>query len=212
MCRIPAYLQSPARPAYYGQPAVQKSFPLKEVSAEVRIVDLCASVTIRQKFKNDENDPLEAVYKFELAENAAVSDFVAEIDGKKVRGTIKEKEEAKNTYDDAISSGHGAYLMEQCDDNPNLFKVNVGNLPPGKEVSISVTYVVELIFDEGKLKFVLPSSKDAAPSYSTSSQTEIPPLKLKVHLDMTSNIQAISSPSHPISFELGTSRTLRRWR
>jgi hypothetical protein len=26
---------------------------------------------------------------------------------------LKEKEEAKNTYDDAIASGHGAYLLEQ---------------------------------------------------------------------------------------------------
>lgn len=33
--------------------------------------------------------------------------------------------------------------------DPNIFKMNVGNLPPGKEVNISITYVAELEFVEG---------------------------------------------------------------
>ncbi len=44
---------------------------------------------------------------------AAVSGFWAEIDNNRVEGVVKEKEEAKNTYDDAIASGHGAYLLEE---------------------------------------------------------------------------------------------------
>ncbi len=44
---------------------------------------------------------------------ASVCKFWAEIDDKKIIGTIKEKEKAKEIYDDAISSGHGAYLLEQ---------------------------------------------------------------------------------------------------
>ena len=32
-----------------------------------------------------------------------------------VEGKIKEKEEAKDIYDDAIASGHGAYLLEQVE-------------------------------------------------------------------------------------------------
>ncbi len=51
--------------------------------------------------------------------------------------------------DDAIASGHGAYLMEEKDDEPNVFTVNVGNLPPQKTVDISLTYVTELHYEKG---------------------------------------------------------------
>ena len=35
--------------------------------------------------------------------------FTAEIDGKVIKAQIKEKQKAKQTYDDAIASGHGAF-------------------------------------------------------------------------------------------------------
>jgi len=84
----------------------------------------------------------------------------------------------QDAYDDAIAEGHGAYLLEQdgkhnnlphflhpsflilpssfpqntqTEKEPNLFKMNVGNLPPGKEVNISLTYVAELEFVEGSV-------------------------------------------------------------
>ena len=43
-----------------------------------------------------------------------------EIDGKKITGTVKEKEEAKNNYDDAIAEGHGGFLLEQSKFSNNL--------------------------------------------------------------------------------------------
>jgi hypothetical protein len=70
--------------------------------------------------------------------------------------------------------------MEEKEDEPNLFTVNVGNLPPGKTVDISITYVTELEFEEGQLKFRLPSNNDN-PSYkAASSSNSAPHLKLRV--------------------------------
>ncbi len=46
-------------------------------------------------------------YEFPYDPRASITEFYAEIDDKKVIGTIKEKEEAKDEYDDAIASGHG---------------------------------------------------------------------------------------------------------
>jgi hypothetical protein len=43
----------------------------------------------------------------------------------------------------------GAYLLEQKQEN--LFEVSVGNLPPEKEVLISITYITELFFEENKV-------------------------------------------------------------
>lgn len=81
--------------------------PLKELDISVNIIDFVSEVTIRQKFVNEEKDPIEAVYEFELEDKAAVSGFFAEIDGKKLKGICKEKEAAKDDYDDAIGASNG---------------------------------------------------------------------------------------------------------
>jgi hypothetical protein len=43
--------------------------------------------------------------------------------------------------------------MEEKEDEPNVFTVNVGNLPPGKTVDIAITYVTELQFEDGQVPF-----------------------------------------------------------
>jgi hypothetical protein len=39
---------------------------------------------------------------------------------------VKKKQEAQENYDDAIASGHGAYLLEQV--SPDVFKGNVTDI------------------------------------------------------------------------------------
>ena len=50
---------------------------------------------------------------FPLDEHAAVCEFEAEIQGKKIAGVVKEKEQAALEYNQAIRRGDGAYLLEQ---------------------------------------------------------------------------------------------------
>ena len=87
--------------------------PLTGVVVEAKVEDFLAQVTIKQRYENVENDPIEAIYEFPLAEGASVSSFYAIVDGKRVDGKLKEKEEAKNDYDDAIAGGHSAFLLEE---------------------------------------------------------------------------------------------------
>jgi hypothetical protein len=51
------------------------------------------------------------VYELPLDANSAVCSFVAEIDGTKVVGQVKEKKEAREIYDDAIAEGHGVCVL-----------------------------------------------------------------------------------------------------
>jgi hypothetical protein len=69
--------------------------------------------------------------------------------------------------------------MEENEEEPNLFTVNVGNLPPGKEVEVVITYVTELEFEGGQLKFRIPSNNQN-PSYTAAGNSP-PQLKLQVH-------------------------------
>lgn len=75
-------------------------------------------------------------------------------------------------YDDAISSSHGAFTGRS--ERPNVFTAVVGNLPPGKQAAIHITYVTELGFDRNtkseipKLRFALPAR--LAPKHKKHAQ------------------------------------------
>lgn len=97
-----------------------------------------------------------------------------------------------------------------------MFSASVGNLPAGKAVLLTIVYVTELDFEEGKLKYVLPTQpyapngREPTPKFTNPKSQEyvkdVPyGLKVEVKFDMTSNIKSISSPSHPINFEFGDS-------
>ena len=59
-----------------------------------------SEITVEQKYFNRESKPLEAVYFFPVEEEAAVVDFEAEIDGRKIKTEVKKKEEARLEYDE----------------------------------------------------------------------------------------------------------------
>lgn len=66
--------------------------------------------------------------------------------------------QAREEYDDALSSGQQAFLLEESEQSPDVFSLSVGSLPPGESASIRLEYVTELAVqaDEG-LRFLLPA-------------------------------------------------------
>jgi hypothetical protein len=89
-------------------------------------------------------------------------------------------------------------LLEEKENN--WFTTSVGNLPPGKEVLITIVYVQELKFNaDGVLEFVMPTTKFApngvgATAAFTKSKTstyeksvpygvQVSHIHLKVHLN-----------------------------
>uniref|UniRef100_A0A8C8CEP4 Poly [ADP-ribose] polymerase n=1 Tax=Oncorhynchus tshawytscha TaxID=74940 RepID=A0A8C8CEP4_ONCTS len=134
-----------------GQP-----LPLQAVHVRARLMDLLSQVIIFQTYTNQSTVPIEAKYVFPLDDSAAVCGFEAFINGKHVMGQVKEKQQARKEYKQAIERGHGAYLMDQ--DAPDVFTISVGNLPAGATVLIKVTFVTELVVMEGLINFSLPGS------------------------------------------------------
>ena len=66
--------------------------------------------------------------------------------------------QAHEDYDDALSSGQQAFLLEESEQSPDIFSMSVGCLPPGESASIRLEYVTELAVqaDDG-LRFCLPA-------------------------------------------------------
>ncbi|XP_068601354.1 von Willebrand factor A domain-containing protein 5A-like [Brachionichthys hirsutus] len=138
--------------------ANKEPVPLKSVEVQVEVRDHVATVISTLNYENKEDKPLEAVFVFPMPGDAAVCHFSATIGQKQIVGEVKEKQEAREEYDDALSSGRQAFLLEESDQSPDIFSMSVGSLRPGESASIRLEYVTELAVqaDDG-LRFCLPA-------------------------------------------------------
>ncbi|XP_070685350.1 von Willebrand factor A domain-containing protein 5A-like [Pempheris klunzingeri] len=136
----------------------QEPVPLQGIQVELEVKDHVATVVSTLNYENKEDKPLEAVFVFPLPGDAAVCHFSAQIGQKQIVAEVKEKQQAREEYDDALSSGQQAFLLEESEQSPDVFSLSVGSLPPGESASIRLEYVTELAVqaDEG-LRFSLPA-------------------------------------------------------
>ncbi|XP_035478024.2 von Willebrand factor A domain-containing protein 5A-like isoform X2 [Scophthalmus maximus] len=138
--------------------AKQEPVPLKSIEVELEVRDHVATVVSTLLYENKEDKPIEAVFVFPLPGDAAVCHFSATIGQTQIVAEVKEKQEAREEYDDALSSGQQAFLLEESEQSPDIFTLSVGSLPPGESASIRLEYVTELAVqaDDG-LRFCLPA-------------------------------------------------------
>ncbi|MEO1458305.1 MAG: VIT domain-containing protein, partial [Pseudomonadota bacterium] len=75
------------------------SLPALKTEIEADIAGQLATVTVRQVFENPGQVPLNATYLFPLNRNAAVHAMTMEVGEERVRAVIKEKAEARRTFE-----------------------------------------------------------------------------------------------------------------
>ena len=129
--------------------------PLKHTDVKADISGPLARVTVKQQFENPFEDKIEAVYTFPLPQNAAVDDLTMLVGDRTIRGQIKKREDARAIYDAARAAGHVAALLDQ--ERPNIFTQSVANIMPGEKVTVTISYVETLKYDEGSYEFVFPT-------------------------------------------------------
>jgi Ca-activated chloride channel family protein len=128
--------------------------PLKALDVQTRIDGLVAQTTVSQTFVNTLDEPLEATYIFPLPDRAAVTAFRMEVAGRVVEGILKERGEARRTYDEAIQAGRRAAIAEE--ERPGVFTLRVGNLMPGETAAVRLTLSGPLEYSEGEATFRFP--------------------------------------------------------
>jgi len=141
------------------------AIPLKGVEVDGEVLGAHARVRVRQRYCNESGRAVEAVYTFPLPADATLTAFAMTCAGRRLEGTVKEREAAFHAYDDAVVAGHGAALLEQ--ERSNVFTATVGNLLPGEETLVEVEYVQRVTADEGSLRWMIPTL--VAPRYIPGS-------------------------------------------
>lgn len=175
--------------------------PIVSMSADLAITGPMVRATVRQEFRNDASDPVEAVYLFPLPEGAAVDGLVLDVAGKRYRGRIEENAEAKRIYETAKAEGKRAGLLEQH--RPNIFRTRVANIPPHGAVAVELTYLASADFTDGAFSTVFPMK--ITPRYDPAATEDpggaagiVPEVSLHGTLDAGVPLGDVSSPSHAI--------------
>ncbi|EDM79808.1 von Willebrand factor, type A [Plesiocystis pacifica SIR-1] len=131
------------------------ALPLQGTSFDTVVVGTIAETEVVQTFANPFDEPIEAVYLFPLHEDAAVDDYALTLGERTIRGEMKTREDAQQTYEDAKKAGKAAGLLEQ--ERPNIFTQRVANIPPGQTIEVSMHVVQPLEQEDGRYELVLPT-------------------------------------------------------
>jgi hypothetical protein len=123
------------------------SLPLKYTELRATITGMIADVTVTQKFYNALSENIEAVYMFPLPYESAVHDFEIIIDKRVIKSEIKEREEARRTYEKAKREMKKTGLLEQ--ERRIFFTMSVANIEPEKEILVNLRYSETLKYEDG---------------------------------------------------------------
>ena len=138
-----------------GQGARRITLPLDSVDIKASVVGRVTEVTITQVFKNPFSEHLEAEYIFPLAGSSSVNGFKMHVGGRTVIGTIQERRAARADYQQALSDGKRASLLEQ--ERDDIFTMQVGNIVPDEKVTVEIKYTEKLeFFEDGTTELRLP--------------------------------------------------------
>ncbi|MGK7891445.1 MAG: VIT domain-containing protein [Leptolyngbyaceae cyanobacterium] len=204
----------------------QPAFPLKHTEVEATIQGNVARVELTQTFENPFDEPLEAIYVFPLPDEAAVDDMEILVGDRRIKGDIKEREEAQAIYEQALAEGRTVGLLEQ--ERANIFTQSLANIRPGEQIEVTIRYSESLQFEGNNYEFVFPMvvgpryipgapTTAAGDTDQVSDASRITPpvlepgtrsghdIAVTLRIEAGVPIQTIESPSHDIQIMLGNS-------
>lgn len=192
-------------PAYAGIYNDQNQWlPQLSLSSTTTLHDTASRTLLSQSFLNPSTlHPIHsAKYTFPLYESCAIVSFrcyIGSANPRIIEGVIKEKEDARATYQAALDQHEPASLLEQH--TTDVFSTSLGNIPPGETVRVEIGYIMELKHDAevDGLRFTIPTS--IAPRYGelpsglgpdpASTPVAVQGMNISVQVSMSSNITSV---------------------
>jgi hypothetical protein len=208
--------------SHHSSATSRKYLPQVDVNVHSTVLSTTSRTILTQTFVNPSDGKLEMVnYTFPLYDGSCVVGFKCTIDDEVIRGVVKDREEAKADYEEAVKKGKHAGLLQQSSLASDTFTTSIGNIPAKTKAVIEITYLGELQYDAQTdgVRFTIPtiiSPRYASASLSVWDIGENLPASLgqsvdngafritvDVAVDHRSRIEGLQSPSHPIAVSLG---------
>ncbi|MEU8818441.1 VIT domain-containing protein [Actinoplanes sp. NPDC048796] len=130
------------------------ALPLDRLDVRAHISGLVARTVVVTEFVNVHEVALEATYVFPLSDRAAVTGMTMTADERTIEAELQERAAARETYDKAVAAGQRASIAEE--ERPDVFTMRVGNILPGERVTIRLSLVGPLPFEDGAATFRFP--------------------------------------------------------
>src|SRR5688572_31630990 len=137
-----------------GDPGVDH-LPLKDTRVEISVSGVIADVKVRQIYRNEGSRPINASYVFPASTRAAVYAMRMQLGNEIIVAKIKEREQAKQEFEQAKQEGKSASLLEQ--QRPNVFSMSLANIMPQEQVEIELRYTELLIPADNVYEFAFPT-------------------------------------------------------
>ena len=193
-----------------GDPNVDH-LPLKDTRVEITVAGVIADVKVRQIYRNEGSRPINASYVFPASTRAAVYAMRMQIGNEIIVAKIKEREQAKQEFEQAKKEGKSASLLEQ--QRPNVFSMSLANVMPQEQDEIELRYTELLVPTDSLYEVVFPtvvgprypsthSKKTEDGFINTPYMREGQPSTSELHISTKIfagvPIYDLSSPSHQI--------------
>ncbi|ERL91287.1 hypothetical protein D910_08620 [Dendroctonus ponderosae] len=135
-------------------PTIATSPQIYQMRVDTNVSNRYAVTLVTSKVRNIGDAAQEATFSVVTPDQAFISGFTMEIDGKKYKAYVQEKEEARETYDRAVESGFAAAHVAASARDSNRFTVSV-NIQPASKATFYLTYEELLVRKDEKYEIVL---------------------------------------------------------
>ena len=156
-----------------------------------------------------------------MYDGVSVVGFRCEVAGKVLEGIVKEKQQARTEYEEAVVRGETAGLLEQLPEASDVFTTKVGNIPAKEKILIEIVYLGELKHDaetDGS-RFTVPTViaprygstlMESATTFNTVKADDKGSIKFSVDVSLENDtiVRGLQSPSHPIAVTMGRTASM----
>lgn len=159
-----------------------------------------ARIEVRQTFHNPNSYAIDAVYRFPVPPDAALSEMRIELGDRVLEGEVVGKDEAQQIYEQETASGNQAGLATQ--DGFQSFSFSVGNIPPESDAQMSFVYYEPLLIDTGVGRFLYPlenggTDDGAAAFWGNGEQPEVGHFSFDLSLKSLVPVSELRVPDVP---------------
>jgi Ca-activated chloride channel family protein len=166
---------------------------VKNHNVTVTIDNQVAKTHVDQTFVNPSNYELEGTYIFPLPDDATINDFAMWVDGKKLEGTVLDRAQARQIYEEIVRQRRDPALLEYV--GHNAFQAHIFPIPPHAEKRVELSYAQVLKNDGGLVKYVYPLNTEKF------SPDPLASVSVSVTIKSDQALKAIYSPSHQVSID-----------
>lgn len=153
----------------YGLSARTQTLKLNKLQVFGNVCGEYIEYTISQFYRNSGKDDVHCTYSFPIPDTATLTGLSISLGGKILSASVESREEALRILENAREENLNPLTLESDEDG---FQITVGDVLPGETVEIRTTCMDQLIFDDNRIRVIIPSMVDPT-LINTETEEEI---------------------------------------